>query len=86
MSHTLSTAELRSMTMSDLKKEIRDADLSIAKLKLHIRLRKEKNTALLRAAKKSFAKMNSVLSEKAAEMLQTSKNSSKVSVHSSLNA
>ena len=47
MSHTLSTAELRSMTMSDLKKEIRDADLSIAKLKLHIRLRKEKRDAQL---------------------------------------
>lgn len=83
MSRTLSTTELQAMSIADLQKELSELQSVIAKLKLTIALRKEKNTASLPVAKKQFAKLSTVYTQKQKELLQSAATTSKVSVRSS---
>lgn len=82
MSTTVSTAELRSMNFADLSKEVQQQKFEVAKLSMHVRLQKEKNVAKYKSAKKKLAQMNTVLTEKTKEQLQTDLDHSKVSAPS----
>jgi len=64
MPSLLSISELRNMNHSDLLREIREQCALVAKLRLGIKMKKEKDTAKYRREKKQLAKMQTVLTEK----------------------
>ena len=69
MAKKSSTTELRAMSLKDLLKEIRDQRVTVAKLKMGVKLQKEKNTAKFQQAKKHLARLETVYGEKQAEQL-----------------
>lgn len=80
--------ELRNMQAADLQKEAADKRMNIAKMRLGLELRSEKDAALYRREKKDLARILTVLQEKgqegaasgqkAAEGLKTASKSRKV--------
>jgi ribosomal protein L29 len=60
-----SIAELRNMQPADLHKEAQGKRMSIAKMRLGLEMRSEKDSALYRRERKELARMLTVLSEKA---------------------
>lgn len=79
MPTTLSLAELRNMTPSDLEKEAHEQKMIVVRLRLGMSVGKEKDTARYRREKKHLARILGVLSEK--ESLKSS--SGRRKVHSS---
>ncbi len=63
MAKTLSLDELKKMTPADLQKEILEQRHSVAKLRLHVKMGKEKGSHLLRRERKLLAQMLTVLRE-----------------------
>lgn len=59
-----SASEMRKMPLLDLLAEIRKSRLSIARRKLHIALRNDKDTAQLRWERRELARLLTVLREK----------------------
>lgn len=69
MAKQTSIAELRTMQMKDLLGEIRTQERLVSKLRLGVKLRKEKDTAKYKSEKKQLARMRTVLAEKRADEL-----------------
>jgi ribosomal protein L29 len=82
MSSNVTTTELRTMNLADLSKETQQQKFEVAKLSMHVCMQKEKNVAKYKTAKKKLAQMNTVLTEKRKEQLQTTADHSKVSAPS----
>lgn len=59
-----STKELRSMQVKDLQAEIAEHSNVLAKMRIDVALRSEKDTAKLRRLRKGIAKIHTVLAEK----------------------
>ncbi len=64
MAHTLSVSELRNMQPADIARDARDQRTLVSKLRLGIKLQKEKDTAKYRREKKLLSRMLTILSEK----------------------
>lgn len=56
--------ELRSMQDKDLRKEIAEQSLVLAKIQLDVESRSEKDTAKVRRLRRAIARMHTVLREK----------------------
>ncbi|MDP7477199.1 MAG: 50S ribosomal protein L29 [Candidatus Peribacteraceae bacterium] len=70
---TLTTIkELRNMTADDLRKEIRQQEIVVVKLRLGVKLGNEKDSAKYIREKKQLARMNTVYSEKNNEPVSAS--------------
>lgn len=64
MSATTSLTELRNMQVADLQREVRAQRLSVAKMRLGIKMGKEKNSGKYQREKKNLSRMLTVLAEK----------------------
>ena len=62
--HTLTIDELRSMPQAELFRERSSTRLIVAKMRMGIELKKEKDTAAYKRAKRGLSRMETVLSEK----------------------
>ena len=80
MTKQTSITELRRMQIKDLLGEIRAQEHTVSKLRLGVKLRKEKDTAKYRGEKRQLARMCTVLAEKQTEELPAQKPGSTVSV------
>jgi ribosomal protein L29 len=69
MSKQTSIIELRKMQPVDLRKEIREQEVTVAKLRLGVQLQKEKDHAKYKREKVQLARMKTVLTEKQTEQL-----------------
>lgn len=63
MATTTTTTELRKMTAADLAKEIRALEGEVVKLRLGVKLGKEKDSAKYVRQRKQLARMKTVYSE-----------------------
>ncbi|MCF7844275.1 MAG: hypothetical protein K9M03_00410 [Kiritimatiellales bacterium] len=72
MAVLLSIAELKKMQAKDLLREIYDQSALVAKMRLGIKMNKEKDTGKYRREKKMLSRMKTVLTEKAYEMQASS--------------
>ncbi len=70
MAHSLSTKEIRNMQVEDLQREMQTLQLAVHKMRMEIRLKKEKDSAKYRREKKTLARMHYVLGEKRKDTLQ----------------
>ncbi|MBI3619395.1 50S ribosomal protein L29 [Candidatus Peregrinibacteria bacterium] len=61
MSTTLTTSDLRNMQKEDLVREIRSHRMTLRKMRLGIRMKKEKDTAKYRSEKRTLARMLTIL-------------------------
>lgn len=68
MAAATTLTELRKMRPEDLLKEIRTQENSVVKLRLGVKLGKEKDSAKYIREKKQLARMKTVLTEKAIEL------------------
>ncbi|MDB4978728.1 MAG: hypothetical protein JWM56_914 [Candidatus Peribacteria bacterium] len=59
-----STAELRNMDLQDLLRDIRAHEATTAQRRLHIELKKEKNSALYRFERRYVARLKTIYAEK----------------------
>ncbi|MDD5469644.1 MAG: 50S ribosomal protein L29 [Candidatus Peribacteraceae bacterium] len=64
MAQIVTITELRSMQVADLAREVRGLRNDVAKMKISIKLGKQKDTGGYRGAKRQLARMLTVLSEK----------------------
>lgn len=88
MATHLSATELRNMQMDDLRKEIAEKRLVIAKMRINVHMRSEKDTARFLREKKELARMLTIASEKtgAAVVPALKKTSKKATVPASAKA
>lgn len=71
--------ELRGMPLQELRREIRDKQALVAKMRMGIQLKKEKDSATYRREKLAVARMMHALREKGEEPLPKNASSPKVS-------
>mgnify|MGYP001614510707 CR=1 FL=1 len=64
MSTNMIMDELRKLSREELEREIEQRRLDIAKMRLMIRLQKEKDTARLRRERRTLARISMVLQER----------------------
>lgn len=64
MAHRVTPTELRKMPLEELLKEIDEKRLLVAKMRLDVRMRTEKDTAKYRREKRAFAALLTILGEK----------------------
>ena len=64
MASLVSLIELRKMNLADLMRETAGQQAIVAKLRLGIKMQKEKDSAKYRREKKQLAQMQTVLTEK----------------------
>jgi ribosomal protein L29 len=64
MAHHATPAELRNMQAADLQKELHSKQMTVAKMRLGLELRSEKDSALYRREKREIARIMTVLTEK----------------------
>ncbi|OGJ83217.1 50S ribosomal protein L29 [Candidatus Peribacteria bacterium RIFOXYC2_FULL_58_10] len=69
MTTETSTIELRKMQIPDLEKELRELTVSVLKMRLGIKLKKEKDTARYRLNRRQIARVRTILAEKQRESL-----------------
>lgn len=67
MSSSTTITELRTMQVSDLRKEIRTQRTEVQKMRIQITMNTEKDTAKYRREKRQLARMLTVLTEKERE-------------------
>ncbi|MBU0458785.1 hypothetical protein KJ652_02635 [Patescibacteria group bacterium] len=67
MSSLLSIDELTNMQLPDLLREIKEQSSQVAKMRLGIKMNKEKDNAKYKREKKQLARMQTVLTEKSKE-------------------
>ena len=67
MTVKLTTTEIRKMTDADLLQEAATRRGAIAKLKIHVRLGKEKDTAQVKRERRMLARILTIIGQKAAE-------------------
>jgi ribosomal protein L29 len=78
MVHTLTTKELRNMRLEDLRKEVSAQHTVVTKMRLGIRLNKEKNVAKYRREKQVLARMHTVMTEQKKSSLKSAPSASTV--------
>lgn len=86
MSKTASSTELRKMSASDLRKELAEKRLEVAKMRMSVNQRSEKDTAKYRREKKHIARLLTVISQVedgAGKTLKAAPKASKVPAHRS---
>lgn len=83
MAKQTSIAELRKMQVKDLQTEARSQQMTVAKLALGVKLRKEKDSAKYKREKKQLARIKTILTEKIAEELLQRGSDSRVSARAS---
>jgi len=76
MASLLSIAELKKMQVKDLLRELREQSALVAKMRLGIKMKKEKDTGKYRREKKQLSRMQTVLTEKAYEACEAKESSS----------
>jgi len=76
MAHLTTIKELRNMQIGDLIREILQHMSLVAKLRLGIKMKKEKDSAKYKREKKQLSRMQTVLSEKKAEAAESNKEKS----------
>jgi len=64
MAHTLTATELRNMQTEELRKEIAEKRLSVAKMHIEVQMLSEKDTARFLREKKEVARMLTILNER----------------------
>lgn len=69
MAKLISIIELRKMQPADLRKEIREQEGTVAKLRLGVEMKKEKDSAKYKREKVQLARMKTILTEKQTEQL-----------------
>lgn len=69
MAKLVSIIELRKMQPADLRKEIREQEGTVAKLRLGVEMKKEKDSAKYKREKVQLARMKTILTEKQTEQL-----------------
>jgi ribosomal protein L29 len=79
---TSTISDLLSMSVEDLESDLRAQRLAVAKLRIDVELRKEKDTARYRRERRRLALLETALSRKRSESLQSAKNSSTVPARS----
>jgi ribosomal protein L29 len=62
--------ELRNMQTADLQKEVAEKRLTVAKMRMGLELRSEKDSAMYRREKKELARILTVLGEKQGSEVQ----------------
>jgi len=67
MSAKLTITEFRNMQMDDLMRELKEQNILVAKLRLGIKMNKEKDSAKYRREKHQIALIQTVLTEKKKE-------------------
>jgi len=63
--------ELRKMQLQDLCSDVREQQKLVSKLRLGVKLQKEKDTAKYKNEKKQLARMRTILTEKQCEALRS---------------
>ncbi|MDD5026634.1 MAG: 50S ribosomal protein L29 [Candidatus Peribacteraceae bacterium] len=71
MSTETSTIELRKMQIPDLERELRELTVSVLKMRLGIKLKKEKDTARYRLSRRQIARVRTIIAEKQRESLSS---------------
>jgi ribosomal protein L29 len=71
MAHTLTIQELRNMRLDDLRREIAAQQTAVTKMRLGIRMNKEKDVAKYRREKVVLARMHTVLTEQQKSSLKS---------------
>lgn len=79
MATKVSTQEMRKMQVADLQTEVTDLRKSIAKMRLGLAMRSEKDSAEFRRQKKAVARMLTVLKEKEGAELKPKAKASNIS-------
>ena len=74
--HVTTTAEFRNMQPEDLQREVKEKRQIVAKMRLGLEMRSEKDSAQYKRERKELAKMLTVLHEK--QTLKTAVKSAKV--------
>jgi len=64
MAHQITIIELRNMQVADLAREVRGLRNDVAKMKIGIKMGKQKDTGGYRTAKRQLARMLTVFTEK----------------------
>ncbi len=67
MATKISIKELKNMPTDDLLREIKEQSAVVAKLRLSVKMNKEKDSAKYKKEKKQMARMKTVLKEKQSE-------------------
>jgi len=67
MAHASTITELRNMQASELEKDLQEKKLAVAKMRIDIDMRSQKDTAQYKKEKKQVARMQTVLTEKKAD-------------------
>ena len=67
MATKISIKELKNMPTDDLQREIKEQSAVVAKLRLSVKMNKEKDSAKYKKEKKQMARMKTVLKEKQSE-------------------
>ncbi|MBI3331557.1 hypothetical protein HYZ99_01195 [Candidatus Peregrinibacteria bacterium] len=89
MSASVTTKELRNSQVTDLERDVRAQQSLVAKLRMGIKLQKEKDSAKYKREKKTLARMMTVLTEKretTTKSTKTTKKESSLSSSSSLSS
>jgi ribosomal protein L29 len=73
MAHHTTITELRNMQHADLRKEVQEKQMTIAKMRLGLTMRSEKDSALYRRERKELARILTVLQEKEISASNTEK-------------
>lgn len=67
MVHKTSTTELRRMTMDDIEREIRAKQMTVAKMRLGLKIGSEKDSARYKRERKQLAQLRTVQRDKMEE-------------------
>jgi len=79
------TTELRKMQSNDLEKEIREQSVLVAKLRMGVKLGKEKDSAKYQREHKQLARMTTIMTEKRTEELLEAASTPTVSARTTSN-
>lgn len=79
MTQHSTSIELQNMQAEDLRREIKAQDLVVEKMRMGIRVQKEKDTAKYRREKRTLARMKTILAQTLAKELKPKKKTSTIS-------
>lgn len=85
--HIAPTGELRQMAPADLRKDINELRVEVAKMRLNVHAQSEKDTAAYARSKKQLARMLTILAQlESPKALKTAAKNAKVPVSTSSKA
>ena len=83
MAHLTSLAELRKMQVKDLRREVREQRTLVAKLRMTVRMEKEKDSAKYKREKRQLSRMLTVMTSNQADEATNASKSSETSTSTS---